>query len=348
MEHCRLSRHDGGVALAGVVLLRSVESAWRIDYEVRSDADWRTRSVEVRPDAGGSERTLSLVVDARGRWTAGGQPRPELDGCVDVDLAFSPSTNTLPIQRLGLDIGQSATLDAAWVEFPSLAVRRVPQRYTRLDAGTFRYENLPTGFTADLTVDEQALVVAYPPGWERVSAPLGSHPLFCDAPSPELGEAASLYSSLIGRWDVDIVDYASDGSATATRGEWHFGWALEGRAVQDVLIAPPRPQRPGLPPPRRGTRYGTTVRFYDRGRQAWRIVWINPVSGDVNSLVARRRGAAIVHEGVDDDGTLMRWMFVEILRDRFRWIGEASNDAGVSWQKRAEFFGRRVSFAPLR
>jgi len=27
------------------------------------------------------------------------------------------------------------------------------------------------------------------------------------------------------------------------RGEWHFGWVLEGRAIQDVILAPPREER---------------------------------------------------------------------------------------------------------
>jgi hypothetical protein len=99
---------------------------------------------------------------------------------------------------------------------------------------------------------------------------------------------------------------------------------------------------------REGNRYGTTVRFYDATRQTWRIVWVNPVSGAVNTLVARKEGAVIVQEGVSDDGSLLRWSFVELSRDRFHWVGEGSIDGGATWQMRAEFFGRRASFVPMR
>jgi uncharacterized protein len=347
MEQCRISEGDAHATLAGAVIV-SDGVPWRIEYEVRCENDWRTRAVTIRAHAGVNLVNLALEADEHGRWMVGPDIRPDLEGCLDVDLGFSPSTNTLPIRRLHLDVHQQATIDAAWVEFPSLALRRVPQRYTRLDEHIYRFENLPTGFTAEMTVDERGLVVAYPPGWERVERPPGESPLFSTDSAAELGEAASLYRGLTGSWDVDVIDYDDDGTRRTSRGEWHFGWALEGRAIQDVFIVPARAQRTSAELSRDGNRYGTTIRFYDAIRKGWRIVWINPVSGAVNSLLARKEGEAIVQEGADDEGRLIRWSFVEINRTRFRWVGERSADAGATWQKRAEFFGRRRSFAPLR
>jgi hypothetical protein len=348
MEHCRMSEEAAEPALTGAVVVSHDEVAWQIEYEVRCDKLWRTRAVTIRAQAGVMPRELTLEVDAHDRWTVSKEERPDLNGCLDVDLGFSPSTNTLPIRRLDLEAQQSASIDAAWVEFPSLTVRRLSQRYTRLDEHTYRYENGPTGFSAELTVDSHGLVVSYPPGWERVDRSRNTSPLFCDTSSPELADAASLYRGLVGRWDIDVIDIEDDGTRRTSRGEWHFGWALEGRAIQDVFIVPARPERNEAVTSRRGNRYGTTVRFFDQTRQAWRIVWVNPVSGAVNSLTARREGDAIVQEGTDSDGTLMRWSFVEIERNRFHWVGERSMDAGRTWQTRAEFFGRRTSFAQLR
>jgi uncharacterized protein len=348
MEHCRLSEEAAEPALTGGVVVSHDEVPWQIEYEVRCDKRWRTRAVTIRAHAGVMPRELTLEVDAHDRWTVSEEERPDLNGCLDVDLGFSPSTNTLPIRRLDLGVQQSASIDAAWVEFPSLTVRRLSQRYTRLDEQTYRYENGPTGFSAELTVDSHGLVVSYPPGWERVDPSNNTSPLFCETSSPELADAASLYRGLVGRWDVDVIDIEDDGTRRPSRGEWHFGWALEGRAIQDVFIVPARPERNNAVTSRRGNRYGTTVRFYDPTLQAWRIVWVNPVSGAVNSLTARREGDAIVQEGTDSDGTLIRWSFVEIDRNRFHWVGERSMDAGRTWQTRAEFFGRRESLAQLR
>lgn len=347
MEYCRVSAHEAGPTIDGVVVV-SDAVPWQIDYEVRCDPRWRTRAVTIRAGAGVEDRALALAVDDHGRWTVDRQVRADLQGCFDVDLGFTPSTNTLPIRRLRLRVQQSETIDAAWVEFPSLTVHRVPQRYTRLDERTYRYENVPTGFAADVTVDSDGLVVAYPPGWERINRRSAPTAVFSDSSAPDLGAAGPLYGDLVGRWEVDVVDLEDDGTRRTTQGEWLFGWALEGRAVQDVFIAPKRELRAGGVESGQRNRYGTTIRFYDRGRQAWRIVWINPVSGAVNTLVARKDGDAIVQEGANEDGTLMRWTFVTIERDRFHWVGEESADAGASWRTRAEFFGRRTSFAPLR
>ena len=168
MEHCRLSEEEGSSPrIQGTVVVVSNAIPWRIDYEVRCDVAWRTRSVSVRAHEGSEARTLTLAAD-EGRWTIDDEPRPDLQGCVDVDLGFSPSTNALPIRRLSLLEGQSVTIEAAWVEFPSLKVHRVPQRYARVRDRVYRYENLPTGFVADVEVDDHGLVVSYPPGWERM------------------------------------------------------------------------------------------------------------------------------------------------------------------------------------
>ena len=182
------------------------------------------------------------------------------------------------------------------------------------------------------------------PGTREQTASL----LYSPAAAAELGDAAALYADLIGAWEVDVIDYDADGARRRSRGEWHFGWALEGRAVQDVFVVPARALRNGPNLPRRGNRYGTTLRFFDPEQQTWRVIWINPVTGAVNSLVARREGAAIVQEGVNDEGQPIRWSFVEVARDRFHWIGNVSKDGGATWQTQAEFFARRVSFDPLR
>src|SRR5215211_4036020 len=89
-----------------------------------------------------------------------------LDGCVDVDISATPSTNTLPIRRLGLKPGQSEELAVAYIRVPELLVGPERQRYgcleARADGGLYRFEELPGGFTAKLPVDADGLVLDYP------------------------------------------------------------------------------------------------------------------------------------------------------------------------------------------
>jgi uncharacterized protein len=176
MEHCRLTGDELAFSFDGAVVTMDLDVPWRVDYGIVCDTDWRTCVVSVTAVSGTSDRTLNLSAGEGGRWRVNGAARPDLDGCLDVDLGFSPSTNTLPIRRLAPGLGESVTIDAAWVEFPSLEVRRAPQRYTRTGARVYRFEHLATEFVADIEVDDAGLVVAYPQGWERVGAPATARP----------------------------------------------------------------------------------------------------------------------------------------------------------------------------
>ena len=98
--------------------------SYRVDCD---DSGVTTRAVVALRRAGvASSRTI--IRDRDGSWTADDRTLPELVGLRDVDLPITPSTNTLPIRRLKLAIGERAHVTAAWVKFPSLDV--VPLRQT--------------------------------------------------------------------------------------------------------------------------------------------------------------------------------------------------------------------------
>ena len=155
----------------------------------------------------------------------------------------------------------------------------------------------------------------------------------------------TLYSSLLGSWDLDVIDHNPDGSRQLGKGEVHFAWVLEGRAIQDVWIVPPRgAERPGVPGPR--NRYGTTLRIYDPRADVWHVNWFNAVTGRTNTLIGRRRGDQILQEGTDADGSLIRWTFSAITAESFHWRGEVSSDRGMTWCTATEFLARRMGTSP--
>ncbi len=169
-EHCTLTLRDGGLSMVGTVLGSEGGLPVRVEYRILADRAGTTTAVHVRDLRGFETRTLSLERDAKGRWTVDGAARGTLKGCTDVDLGCSPATNTLPIRRLRLAIGASKTIQAAWVRFPDLVVVKAAQTYTRLDELTWRYAS--GTFEADLTVDEDGLVVAYA-DWRRTGYAVG-------------------------------------------------------------------------------------------------------------------------------------------------------------------------------
>jgi uncharacterized protein len=162
-EQLRLGWEAGGWTADGVI------SGLNVHYAIRVDDSWTVRHFMLFRDA--EEPDLWLAHDGAGKWgEVNGAPRADLDGCTDIDLGCTPFTNTLPIRRLGLAVGASAEIVAAWVDVETLLVVASPQRYTRLDERRWRFEGLSSGFVADLDVDEHGLVLDYPDLFRRVLA----------------------------------------------------------------------------------------------------------------------------------------------------------------------------------
>jgi hypothetical protein len=162
--------------------------------------------------------------------------------------------------------------------------------------------------------------------------------------SPEIPESADAYGWLVGSWELDVRHYWVDVAALGIKGEAHFAWVLEGRAVQDVWIMPGRSERTSELG-KANNSYGTTLRVWDGTIQAWRVTWINPVTGARAELIGRQIGKDIVQVGTHADGTPIRWIFSEITADSFRWTGEALNPDGKTWKLQGEFRAMRVGQA---
>jgi hypothetical protein len=158
--------------------------------------------------------------------------------------------------------------------------------------------------------------------------------------SEDIPEDMDLYGWLIGSWDLEVVGYDDSGDVIRTTGEAHFGWVLEGRAVQDVFINPCRSDR-GPNSAKFANWFGTTLRIYDPSIQAWRVNWFNPHDGIRAEQIGRRNGNEIVQEGTFPDGTPIRWTFREISEDSFRWCGERLEPDGKTWRLQVDSRAKR-------
>lgn len=169
VEHVRFDAQGDRRAeslLVGVLGGRAV----RLRYELWIDADWRTRALRLT-DVLTGRLSLELTSDGEGRWRSGGAERPDLDGCIDVDLTCTPLTNVLPVRRLGSHVGLTQVIDVAWVDVATgPTVSRVRQRYTCLgverDEASWHFES--DDFEREITVDADGFVLHYPGLFERV------------------------------------------------------------------------------------------------------------------------------------------------------------------------------------
>ncbi len=170
-EWCTLTVRDNGLSLVGTVVGADAGLPLRAEYRILAEPGGPTTAVHVRRWHGFEQRTLTLTRDPKGNWTVDGRTVRALKGCTDVDLGISPSTNTLPIRRLNLGVGQAKEIKAAWVRFPELTVEKTAQTYTRLDEFTYRYAS--GSFAAELVVDEDGLVASYA-DWRRTGLAVGA------------------------------------------------------------------------------------------------------------------------------------------------------------------------------
>lgn len=160
--------------------------------------------------------------------------------------------------------------------------------------------------------------------------------------SSDIPESADVYGWLVGSWELDVLYYrATDLRSHNVKGEVHFGWVLEGRAIQDTWIMPRVTERTPASD-RVNNMYGTTLRIWDASVEAWRIRWFNPVSGHEERQTGRRVGNDIVQIGARLDGTPTRWRFTEITSDSFLWTGDALEPDGQTWKLEAQFRARRL------
>jgi hypothetical protein len=164
-EAARLSLQGSRWHLSGAAVFASDGHSCRLDYLIVCGSDWRTLSGRVTGWIGSRLVEVELAADA-GRWRLNGVDCPAVAGCIDLDLNFSPSTNLLPIRRLGLAVGAEAPVRAAWLRFPSFALEPLDQIYRRTGAETYRYESRGGAFVADLQVNAAGFVTDYPGVWQ--------------------------------------------------------------------------------------------------------------------------------------------------------------------------------------
>ncbi len=158
--------HDDGHLLTGATTAVEDGQSWIVDYEIRVDVGWRTRSARVTGRSSSRARTRLLEGDGEGRWRIDGEPALHLNGCLDVDLESSAMTNALPVHRLALTTGAVAQAPATYVRTRDLSIERLEQQYARTtdqdEHQRYNYTAPAFNVSCQLVYDEAGLVLEYP------------------------------------------------------------------------------------------------------------------------------------------------------------------------------------------
>lgn len=157
-DTCRLEDLPDGWQLTGHAEFPGDLGWAALDYTVRLDQRWRTLTATVKGIHG--DAPVDLTIKRAEFWTVNGEVQSDLGIAIDIDLAFTPATNLMPLRRL---MNQPLQVQAAWLQFPGAELHRLDQTYTPLDDGRVGYTS--PGFEAELTVDPSGFITDYPGLW---------------------------------------------------------------------------------------------------------------------------------------------------------------------------------------
>lgn len=287
-EVCTLDM-ERGLTLSGTALTAFEGQPASVTYQVQADpASGVTRTARVTLRLAGAEHTLAVRRSDEGRWWVNDRPDPALDGLDDVDLGVTPATNTLPIRRLALAVGQSAATTAAWVRFPALTVTPLAQRYTRQAEHRYLYESLASGYRALLAVDANGVVQHYEGQWQRLrlEPPDPGDPAISALRPEDFDDIVSAVDGWWGRPVAHLLHRFMFAHFAATS----FVVRAQGRPVAFLLgfISPTHPDAAyvhmlGVDPAHRGQQWGR--RLYDAFFSAVRprgVIRVGAVTSPIN------------------------------------------------------------------
>ena len=162
VENCTVQKNDEGAIITSSIQGSHSNKVFEVDYRIEVNRHWQTVFFEINCLYNGNEKNISCRSDGQGNWYSAGQELPEFAGCMDIDLPLTPFTNSLPINRLQLSQHAEAIIEVIYLDLLEEKTTRVQQRYIRLKAGEYKYENIPNDFEAIIIVDNCGFVREYP------------------------------------------------------------------------------------------------------------------------------------------------------------------------------------------
>ncbi|MCS3797392.1 putative glycolipid-binding domain-containing protein [Niastella sp. OAS944] len=173
LENCQVNEHENSAEITSTIIGSYEGKLYKVEYQIRTNARWQTVLLELTSQVNNKPQTIKLEGDEKGNWIYNGKEAAQFRNCIDVDIAVTPFTNTLPIRRLQLQQGQSQEIQVIYCDILNQVIKPVSQKYTRLSNNEYHYENIPNDFEATIKVDDSGLVIDYPGLFVRTAAVTG-------------------------------------------------------------------------------------------------------------------------------------------------------------------------------
>lgn len=113
------------------------------------------------------QKSIELLVERESEesWSINGRVVEALTGLKDIDLGFTPASNTNAIRRLNLAEGDEARSVAVWLDTEDWTMKPLTQTYRRIRKNAYDYTSPQHNYRATLLVDDLGAIIEYPDLW---------------------------------------------------------------------------------------------------------------------------------------------------------------------------------------
>lgn len=165
MDACQFQSASDGWVISGTAIFINDGSAAKLTYEVTCLSDWSTRTASVSGWIGKKNISFTLERPDAADWHLNGTSMKGLSALADIDLGFTPATNTNAIRRLNLQEGQEIETTALWLDTSDWMLKPLRQVYRRKSDKVLEYASPQHHYLADITIDPFGVIMDYPGLW---------------------------------------------------------------------------------------------------------------------------------------------------------------------------------------
>lgn len=164
-DACRFTHTGVGWIIDGTAVFEYSEQAARLNYRLACDSRWASLQADISGWIGKSAFHMSIERNGEDGWSVNGRNDSALKGLSDIDLGFTPASNTNAIRRLNLRPSDEAESIAVWLDTEDWTVKPLRQIYRRIHNNAFEYTSPQHEYHSTLAVDDFGAVTEYPDLW---------------------------------------------------------------------------------------------------------------------------------------------------------------------------------------
>lgn len=164
-DACRFVQTGDEWRVEGAAVFEHDGKAAHLTYRLSCSPQWQSLEARVQGWIGADNIDLRIEGRRNGDWSVNGTVNDALHGLNDIDLGFTPATNTNAIRRLDLTQGDGAASVAVWLDTDDWAVKPLPQSYRRISQNRYDYGSPLHDYRAVLKLDDFGAVAEYPGLW---------------------------------------------------------------------------------------------------------------------------------------------------------------------------------------